>query len=521
MDGLKPRLILGKTKRHEILSESLPETKSTSASSLTEVRLRKVQELQEAGVPAFAVGFVPDANAAGFREKYDQVDSFEGSEQPLRMAGRIMALRVIGKASFVGLRDSSGDFQAYLSRDVLGIDTYRLIKKLDVGDIIGVVGRPFRTRTGELSVLVQELALLTKSLRSLPEKWHGLSDVETRYRQRYLDLIVNPSARDIVKTRSQVIAYLRDYLVSRDFLEVETPMMQAIPGGATAKPFETFHHALNRKLYLRIAPELYLKRLLVGGFERVFEINRNFRNEGISTQHNPEFTMLEFYQAFTTYRDLMSLTEDMLSGLARKVAGSYKFTYGDQEVDLTPPWPRVTVKEALLKHCGLTVDQIDDRNAVFIKAVESGLDVGKEASLGKLWMALFDEFVEERLSGPVFIYKYPVEVSPLARRNDEDPAVTDRFELYICGREIANAFTELTDPLDQRSRFEEQVVARASGDEEAHFLDEDFVRALEYGMPPAAGEGIGIDRLVMLLTNSQSIREVILFPHMRPEKGTV
>lgn len=432
-----------------------------------------------------------------------------------------MALRIMGKASFVRIRDGAGDFQAYLSRDVLGVDAYKLIKKLDVGDIVGVVGRPFRTRTGELSVLVKELTLLTKSLRSLPEKWHGLSDVETRYRQRYLDLIVNPVAREIVKTRSRIIGYLRDYLVRRDFLEVETPMMQAIPGGATARPFETFHHALSRKLYLRIAPELYLKRLLVGGFDRVFEINRNFRNEGISTQHNPEFTMVEFYQAFSTYEDLMSLTEDMLSGLARHITGSYKFTYGDQEIDLTPPWTRITVREALLKHCGLTIEQIDDRNAVFIKALQNGLDVGKEASLGKLWMALFDEFVEERLSGPVFVHKYPVEVSPLARRNDEDPTVTDRFELYICGREIANAFTELTDPLDQRSRFEEQVLARVSGDEEAHFLDEDFVRALEYGMPPAAGEGIGIDRLVMLLTNSQSIREVILFPHMRPEKGTV
>jgi lysyl-tRNA synthetase class 2 len=296
-------------------------------------------------------------------------------------------------------------------------------------------------------------------------------------------------------------------------------MMQAIPGGATAKPFETFHHALDRKLYLRIAPELYLKRLLVGGFDRVFEINRNFRNEGISTQHNPEFTMLEFYQAFSTYEDLMSMTEDMLAGLIKQIAGRHQIVYGDREVDLTPPWNRITVKEALLQHAGLTAAQIDDRNAVFIKAVESGLEVGKEDSLGKLWMALFDEFVEEKLWGPIFVYKYPVEVSPLARRNDEDPTVTDRFELYICGREMANAFTELTDPLDQRSRFEEQVLARDSGDEEAHFLDEDFLRALEYGMPPAAGEGIGIDRLVMLLTNSQSIREVILFPHMRPEKG--
>ncbi len=501
------------------MSESLPKPKSSAAPSLTEVRLRKAQELEQAGVPAFAIGFRPDSTAEQFEKRYAQVTIFDEAEEPFRMAGRILALRILGKASFLRLRDTTGDFQAYFSRDTVGPESYKLIKKLDVGDIVGVLGRPFRTRTGELSILVKELTLLTKSLRPLPEKWHGLSDVETRYRQRYLDLMVNPAAGEIVRTRSRIIGYLRDYLVNRRFLEVETPMMQAIPGGATAKPFETFHHALDRKLYLRIAPELYLKRLLVGGFDRVFEINRNFRNEGISTQHNPEFTMLEFYQAFSTYEDLMTMTEDMLSGLAKLVSGTYKIVYGDREVDLTPPWPRITVKEALLRYCGLTPAQIDDRNAIFIKAVESGLEVGKEDSLGKLWMALFDQFVEERLWGPIFVYKYPVDVSPLARRTDEDPTVTDRFELYICGREIANAFTELTDPFDQRSRFEEQVHARASGDEEAHFLDEDFLRALEYGMPPAAGEGIGIDRLVMLLTNSQSIREVILFPHMRPEKG--
>ncbi len=353
----------------------------------------------------------------------------------------------------------------------------------------------------------------------MPEKWHGLHDVETRHRQRYVDLIVNPSSREIVITRSKVIKFLRDFLTARGFLEVETPMMQPIPGGATAKPFETYHHALDRKLYLRIAPELYLKRLLVGGFDKVFEINRNFRNEGISTQHNPEFTMLEFYQAYRTYEDLMSMTEEMLSGTAKEILGTYRFPYGDTEVDLTPPWPRLTVRDALVEYGGLTPSQLDDRNALFIRAVEMGLDVDKNDSLGKLWMALFDALVEEKLWGPIFIHKYPVDVSPLARRNDEDPTVTDRFELYICRREMANAFTELTDPLDQRSRFEEQVQARAAGDQEAHFLDDDFLRALEYGMPPAAGEGIGVDRLVMLLTNSQSIREVILFPHMRPEKG--
>jgi lysyl-tRNA synthetase class 2 len=501
------------------LSDLSPDTKKTHASPLVEARLQKVEELQLLGIPAFTTGFMPDTNAVGFKEKYGGLTDFDGSEEPVKMAGRTIALRILGKAAFIRVRDSEGDFQVYLARDKLGDDAYKLVKKLDIGDIIGVHGLPFKTRTGELSVLADEMVILTKSLRPLPEKWHGLQDVETRYRQRYVDLIANPEAREIVRTRSRIVAFLRNFLADRGFLEVETPMMQPIPGGATAKPFETFHHALNRKLYLRIAPELYLKRCLVGGFERVFEINRNFRNEGISTQHNPEFTMLEFYQSYSTYEDLIALTEEMLSKAAQEILGAYKFPYGDREVDLTPPWPRMTVKDAVLEYSGLSASQVDDRNAVFIRAVEMGLDVGKDDSLGKLWMALFDEVVEERLWGPIFIHKYPVEVSPLARRNEEDPTVTDRFELYICGREMANAFTELTDPLDQRSRFEEQVQARASGDEEAHFLDEDFLRALEYGMPPAAGEGIGIDRLVMLLTNSPSIREVILFPHMRPEKG--
>jgi lysyl-tRNA synthetase, class II len=500
------------------LSESQTKTKKAPVSTLMEVRLKKIQELDSLGVPAFAVGFTPSVSAAGLHEKYSGAE-LDGSEEPLRLAGRVMAMRVLGKAAFAKLSDSSGDFQVYLTRDALGPDVYGLAKKLDVGDIIGVTGKPFRTRTGELSVLVDDFKLLTKSLRPLPEKWHGLTDVETRYRQRYLDLIVNPRAREVVTTRSRIIAYIRQFLVSRGYLEVETPMMQALPGGATASPFETFHHALNRKLYLRIAPELYLKRLLVGGFDRVFEINRNFRNEGISTQHNPEFTMLEFYQAYSTYEDLMSITEEMLSALAVHVKGDTRFTCGDKEIDLTPPWQRITVRDALLQYSDLSEPEIDDRNAVFIKAVERGLEVRKDDSLGKLWMAIFDVCVEEQLWGPIFVTKYPVAVSPLARRNDEDPTVTDRFELYLCGREMANAFTELTDPLDQRSRFEKQAEARAAGDEEAHFLDEDFLRALEYGMPPAAGEGIGIDRLVMLLTDSPSIRDVILFPHMRPEKG--
>lgn len=501
------------------MSEPSSKSEKLSPSSLIDVRLKKLEELEESGIQPYAIGFTPDVYSSELKAKYSEIDESEEISDTLGLAGRIMAIRNLGKAAFMRIQDVTGDFQIYLGRDIIGVEEYKQAKKLDIGDIIGVTGSPFKTKTGELSLVVKRLILLTKSLRPLPEKWHGLSDVETRYRQRYLDLMVNKSSRDIVFTRSRVISYLRNFLTKRGFLEVETPMMQTIPGGATACPFETFHHALNRRLYLRIAPELYLKRLLVGGFDKVFEINRNFRNEGISTQHNPEFTMLEFYLAYKTYEDLMNLTEEMLADLALETFGAYKFNYGEREVDLTPPWPRVTVKESLIRNGVLSPNEIEDRNAVFIKAVEMGLSVSKEDSYGKLLMAIFDEVVEATLWGPVFVHRYPVDVSPLARRNEEDPTVTDRFELYICGREMANAFTELTDPVDQRNRFEEQVRARQAGDEEAHFLDEDFLRALEYGMPPAAGEGLGIDRLVMLLTNAQSIREVILFPHMRPEKG--
>jgi lysyl-tRNA synthetase class 2 len=499
------------------VSEPSPDEKKLHVSSLIEARLRKLKDLEDAGLSAFNTGFVPELTAVLFKERFSSVTAEDPPNVSLKMAGRILALRNMGKASFVRIRDSSGDFQAYFSRDLVGLENYKLLKKLDVGDIIGVSGRPFRTRTGELSVMVDDYTLLTKSLRPLPEKWHGLSDVEIRYRQRYLDLIVNPGVRDLARKRVQVVNYLRHFLTDQGFLEVETPMMQPIPGGATARPFETYHHALDRNLYLRVAPELYLKRLLVGGFDRVFEINRNFRNEGVSTQHNPEFTMIEFYQAYATYQDLMLLTEEMLSGLALELVGSYQVPYADRVVDLTPPWQRLTVKEALQTIAGLHAEELTDRNALLARVRALGLEVEEQAPLGKLWMAIFDEQVEHQLWGPVFIYEYPVEVSPLARRNEKDPAVVDRFELYITGREMANAFTELTDPVDQRARFEEQVAARAAGDEEAHFLDEDFLRALEYGMPPAAGEGLGIDRLVMLMTDSRSIREVILFPHMRPE----
>lgn len=495
--------------------------KQQNTTSLTEVRKKKIKDLQDAGIAPFAMGFSPDTTVEQVRSNYGDLagQDPEGAAS-LGLAGRIMAGRNMGKIAFMRLKDSSGEIQILMSKDNLGAEEYKRAKKLDIGDIIGLRGRPFRTKTDELTILVDDYTILTKSIRPLPEKWHGLSDVETRYRQRYVDLIVNPRSKEIVIARSLIINKLRDFLITRGFLEVETPMMQPIPGGATAKPFETYHHALERALYLRVAPELYLKRLLVGGFERVFEINRNFRNEGVSTQHNPEFTMMEFYQAYATYEDLMDLTEEMFCSLAQDLAESPKLTYQGKEVDLTRPWKRLTVREALLEYTNIQENEIDDLNTLRAMAEDAGLEAPVSASLGKLWMLLFDEFVEEKLWGPVFIHKYPVEVSPLARRNDYDPTVTDRFELYICGREMANAFTELTDPMDQRSRFEEQVRARAQGDEEAHYLDEDFVRALEYGMPPAAGEGIGIDRLVMLLTDSNSIREVILFPHMRPERGT-
>ena len=500
------------------MTQPSSQDKEEHSSHLLEARLRKIRDLEQQGVPVFTIGFEPDTSAEQFRERFADCAGSEESEEKVFMAGRIIAMRVFGKASFLRLRDNSGDFQVYLARETLGADEYKLVKKLDVGDIVGVKGGAFKTRTGELSVLARELKLLTKSLRPLPEKWHGLTDVETRYRQRYVDLIVNPDVREIVRSRSRITSYIRNFLEERGYLEVETPMMQTIPGGATAKPFTTYHHSLDRHLYLRIAPELYLKRLLVGGFDRVFEINRNFRNEGISTQHNPEFTMLEFYQAYATYQDLMDLTEEMITGLAYDIGGTLTVPYGTGTVDFSTPWERMTVRQALLTYTDLGENEIDDRHTVFLRALDLDLDVGKEDSLGKLWMAVFDAIVEEKLWGPIFIYNYPVEVSPLARRNDDDPTVTDRFELYICGREIANAFTELTDPLDQRSRFEEQVRAREAGDEEAHYLDEDFLMALEYGMPPAAGEGVGVDRLVMLFTNSQSIREVILFPHMRPKQ---
>jgi lysyl-tRNA synthetase class 2 len=396
--------------------------------------------------------------------------------------------------------------------------SFQVFSRLDVGDIVGIQGRLFRTRTGELTLMVEEMELLAKSFRPLPEKWHGLTDLETRYRQRYVDLIVNPHSRDVFLIRSRTVDFLRRFLTQRGFLEVETPMMQPIPGGATARPFKTHHNTLDMDLYLRVAPELYLKRLLVAGLERVFEINRNFRNEGLSTQHNPEFTMLEFYQAYATYRDLMDLTEAMFSSLVQEIKGGTSLEYRGTRIDFQPPWRRLSIREGLTAYGQLKEEDLKNREKVLAYGKKAGLELKGDEPLGKVWVDLFEKIAEPNLIQPTFVTEYPIEDSPLARRNDQKPEFVDRFELYIFGREIANAFSELNDPQDQKARFLEQAKAKARGDEEAGLMDEDYLRALEYGMPPAAGEGIGVDRLVMLLTDSPSIRDVILFPQMRPEK---
>ena len=424
----------------------------------------------------------------------------------------------MGKAAFFHIQDRRGRIQVYARKDRLGDEVYALFQSLDIGDIVGVWGHLFRTKTKELTIEARGLRLLSKCLRPLPEKWHGLADVEARYRQRYVDLMVNPEVRDLFEKRSRIVRLLRRFFEERDFLEVETPMMQAIPGGAAARPFVTHHNALNMDLYLRVAPELFLKRLLVGGFERVFELNRNFRNEGISVRHNPEFTMLEFYQAYATYDDLMRLTEELFVTLAEEVVGSLQVPYADHVIDLKPPWRRLTIKEAVVQHGGADEQEIGTLEGLQHFAKQEGLHVDLHVAYGNLLVEVFEQVAESQLIQPTFITGYPLEVSPLARKNDANPALVDRFELYIGGRELANAFSELNDPADQRQRFLQQVEARNAGDDTANPIDDDYVRALEYGMPPSAGEGIGIDRLVMFFTDSPSIRDVILFPLLRPQR---
>ncbi len=438
--------------------------------------------------------------------------------EELVCAGRIVSLRSFGKVAFFHLADQSGRIQCYVARENLGDEAYAAFKKFDIGDIVGVVGTLFLTKTGELTLSCTRCILITKSIRPLPEKYHGLKDIEIRYRQRYVDLIVTPRTREIFAKRTHILREFRQFFEREGFLEVETPMLQPIPGGATAKPFITHHNALDMQLYLRIAPELYLKRLLVGGFEKVFEINRSFRNEGLSTRHNPEFTMCEFYWAYATYTDLMDFTERLFSHVAKTVCGSYVVTYMDHEVDLTPGvWKRLSFHEALETIGGHSPEFYTDRERVTKYVRERGEKTIANEKLGKLQAKLFDLDVEQKLIQPTFIYGYPTEISPLSRRNDQNPEITDRFELFITGREMANAFSELNDPVDQRLRFMDQVAEKDAGDDEAHYMDEDYLRALEYGMPPAAGQGIGIDRLVMLLTGATSIREVILFPQLKSE----
>jgi len=477
----------------------------------------KVRTLRDSGVELFPNDFRAEHTSLEIIEQYGDwtAEALQDLEEVFSCAGRIMAIRNFGRAAFVHLQDRKGRIQVYVRRDLLGEDAFGLLKGLDMGDFLGVRGRLFRTKTGELTIEASFIQLLAKSYRPLPEKWHGLTDVETRYRQRYLDLIVNSQVKETFYKRNEIIQAMKAFLLQRDFLEVETPMMQPIPGGATARPFKTHHNALDRDLYLRVAPELYLKRLVIGGLERVFELNRNFRNEGVSSQHNPEFTMLEFYQSYSTYEDLMALTEEMISEVAHKVCGSYKITYQGTELDLTPPWPRVTLKQALKQYGKVDENALSDMNAVTSLAEELGLEMIKYENHAELLVGIFEEVVEPKLIQPTFITEYPVEVSPLARRKADDPTVTERFELFIMGREIANGFSELNDPEDQGRRFQDQAAKKGSEEEETAFIDEDFLNALEYGMPPTAGEGIGIDRLVMILTDSPSIRDVIFFPHMR------
>ncbi len=491
---------------------------SDQKTDLIEKRREKIQALRQQEVALFPNDFVVSHTVADVTRIIAENSANVTEETPVFvMAGRMMAINKFGKAAFIRFRDRTGQLQAYVRKDRVGEAAYTLFKQLDVGDFVGLKGGLFQTRTGEWTLLAAEIRLVAKATRLLPEKFHGLKDPEKRYRQRYIDLIMNPEVREIFVRRSRIVQAIREFLLQRDFLEVETPMMQPIAGGAEATPFVTHHNALNMDLYLRIAPELYLKRLVVGGFERVFEINRNFRNEGISTRHNPEFTMLEFYQAYATYHDLMDLTEEMFRYVAQDVLGAEIFEYQGNRVDLGGTWRRMTLAEALEQLGGVPSGLLKDKAGLLSFADQNGVKLSKTGRLGKVITKLFDALVEPKLIQPTFITGYPVEVSPLSRRSDEHPEITERFELFIAGREIANGFSELNDPDDQKGRFMQQVQDREAGDEEAHCMDADYIEALEYGMPPAAGEGIGVDRLAMLLTDAASIREVILFPHMKPK----
>jgi len=485
---------------------------------LREERLRKLEDLRRRGIEPYPARCERTHTAQQLHERFANLPPGEETDEHVWVAGRVMGRRVLGKASFWDLRDGTGRIQLLLSQDALGEERYELLlRDVDLGDFLGAYGRVVRTRRGELSVRVEDYRVLAKALRPLPEKWHGLKDQEARYRQRYLDLLVNEPSRKTFETRSRIVRTMRRFLDERGFLEVETPILQPIYGGTAARPFTTYHNELEQTLYLRIAPELYLKRLLIGGFERVYEIGKNFRNEGISTRHNPEFTMLECYQAYADYNDMMELAEQMIYAIAQEL-GLERLSYQEHTIDLTPPWRRLTLREALLEHTGLDIEALPTHEALWEAVQRKGLFVDEQPTWGKLVDELVSEYVEPRLIQPTFLLDYPREISPLAKAKPTAPHLVERFEPFIGGLELGNAFSELNDPLDQRERFKQQEEQRRRGDEEAHPLDEDFLLALEYGMPPTGGLGIGVDRLVMLFTDARSIRDVILFPALRPKQ---
>lgn len=477
------------------------------------LRQKKIAELREKGVEPYRDKYEVTHQAGAVIQNFAEL-----GDSSVSVSGRILSKRGHGKAAFAHIQDMSGKIQIYIRQDRVGEENYNLYKSLDIGDIIGATGEVFKTKTGEVTINISSFNLLSKSLRPLPEKWHGLKDVDLRYRQRYVDLIVNPAVREVFITRSKAIQAIREYLTRKDFLEVETPVMHGVAGGASARPFVTHHNTLDLDLYLRIATELHLKRLVVGGIEKVFELGRIFRNEGISTNHNPEFTTVEIYQVNADYEDMMKLTEELVASVAEEILGTLKISYGGKELDLSLPWPRRNLQDIVREYTGVDFDSIPDDEGARQAALQKGLELEGKESRGQIIFTFFEKFCEDRLWGPLFVQKYPVEVSPLARRCSDDPRYTCRFETFLAGKEIADAFSELIDPLDQRARFEAQVKLRAAGDEEAHMMDEDFLTALEYGMPPTGGLGIGIDRLIMILTDSPSIRDVILFPTMRPRE---
>lgn len=486
-------------------------------SILMQQRRAKLDEIRELGIEPYPYKYVVKDYSAEIIEKFGDTKDFEEEQFPVQMSGRIISMRAHGKTSFAHIQDSTGKIQLYIRKNVIGEDVYEnLYKRLDIGDIIGVKGWIFRTRTDELTVHVQELTLLTKSLRPLPEKWHGLKDKETRYRQRYVDLIVNEDVKKVFLARTKIVRTIRNFLDSRGFVEVETPVLQPIYGGANARPFITHHNALDVDFYLRIADELYLKRVIVGGIDRVYEIAKDFRNEGIDKDHSPEFTMLELYQAYADYEDMMSLTEDMVSHTAQELYGTTKITYQEKEVDLAAPWRRISMLDSIKEALDIDITNMDVEELTRL-AEKHELEIQGELTRGKFINLFFEEFVEEELIQPTFITDYPTEISPFAKKKRNDTSLTERFEIFIAGMEMGNAFSELNDPIDQRERFMDQARQKEAGDEEAHMMDEDFLRALEYGMPPTGGLGMGVGRLVMLLTDMPSLRDVVLFPQMRPE----